>query len=203
MGLHAPVGGSAPHTVGARPRRPLPIRIRRQSRRLQRLLRTAFVAELARAQGRLVVFDRYTLDADIQWRQAAGLGARLRRWLVTHAARQPDIVVVLDVPADVMFARKGEHTPRVLEERRLGYLALAERSDRFAIVDGTRSPEEVARAVTGLAWRRYVELCGGGPNADDGLRARRQELRLGRGRAHANGPVPPVAEAPDGMRRQS
>jgi thymidylate kinase len=202
MGLHAPVGGAAPMSADSRSRRPLPIRLRRQVRRLLRLTRTALRSELARARGQLVVFDRYTYDADVQWQQARGPGVRLRRWLVRHCARQPDLVVVLDVPASVMFARKREHTHELLEERRLRYLALADTSDRFTVLDGTRPAEELYRIATSLLWNRYVELSASRTIARDGLRAQRREQRRVRERARATEATPAATEARGGARTQ-
>ncbi|HEV2590953.1 MAG TPA: hypothetical protein VGU02_03570, partial [Gaiellaceae bacterium] len=125
MGLHAPVGGAAPAPGPAPQRRPLPVRIRRQARRLWRLARTSLSAMLERAHGRLVVFDRYTYDAEVHWGGPGGPGLSARRWLVRHTAPRPDLVVLLDVPAEVMYARKGEHSPALLDQRRRRYLELA------------------------------------------------------------------------------
>jgi thymidylate kinase len=155
MGLHAPVGDVGGHVAPAR-RKPLAVRVRRQVRRLLRLARTAAHAELTRLRGRLVVFDRYTYDADVHWAAQPGTGARVRRWLVRHAAPRPDLTIVLDVPADVMFARKSEHSPVLLDARRRRYLELARRSRSFAVIDGTQPAEEVCREACRLAWAEYA-----------------------------------------------
>jgi thymidylate kinase len=164
MGLHAPVGDVTGHVPPAR-RRSFPHRVRRQARRLLRLARTAARAELMRWRGQLVVFDRYTYDADIHWATQTGAGARARRWLVRHAAPRPDLTVLLDVPADVMFARKGEHSPAVLDRRRRLYLELARQRPGFAVVDGTQTPSQVQREVCALAWAAFARV--------DGAQARR------------------------------
>jgi thymidylate kinase len=159
MGLHAPVGDATGHVPPAR-RRSFPRRVRRQTQRLLRIARTAAHAELARRRGQLVVFDRYTYDADVHWAAQLGVGARVRRWLVRHAAPRPDLTVLLDVPAEVMWARKGEHSPAVLDARRRLYLDLARRTPGFAVVDGTRTPSEVQREVSALAWSVYAGVGG-------------------------------------------
>jgi thymidylate kinase len=159
MGLHAPVGDATGHVAPAR-RRSFPRRVRRQTQRLLRIARTAARAELARRRGRLVVFDRYTYDADVHWAAQIGVGARVRRWLMRHAAPRPDLTVLLDVPAEVMWARKGEHSPAVLDARRRLYLDLARRTPGFVVVDGTQTPSEVQREVSALAWSAYARVGG-------------------------------------------
>jgi thymidylate kinase len=156
MGLHAPVGGAPPTAKAGQARRPLPLRIRRQARRLWRLTRTSLRAMLERTRGGLVVFDRYTYDADVHWVGPGGAGLSARRWLVRHTAPRPDLVVLLDVPADVMYARKGEHSPAILDQRRRRYLELAA-AGGFAVVDGTQSAEDVRAKVTGLVWSAYAD----------------------------------------------
>lgn len=153
MGLHAPVGDRTGHVAPLR-RKPLPVRMKRQARRLIRLALTAARAELALARGQLVVFDRYTYDADIHWAGKPGTG--LRRWLVRHAAPRPDLTIVLDVPGDVMFARKGEYSPDVLAVRRRRYLELARSAPGFAVVDATQPPQAVCRQACALAWSAFT-----------------------------------------------
>ena len=63
------------------------------------------------ARGRVVVFDRYTYDALLP---ITGSWRSLKRpyfWVLAHLAPRPDLVLVLDLPGEVAFARKGEFTP--------------------------------------------------------------------------------------------
>ena len=61
-------------------------------------------------RGRLVVFDRYTYDALLpitgSWRPLKWPYF----WVLAHLAPRPDLVLVLDLPGEVAFARKGEFT---------------------------------------------------------------------------------------------
>ena len=78
-------------------------------------------------RGRLVVFDRYTYDALLP---ITGSWRPLKRpyfWVLAHLAPRPDLVLVLDLPGEVAFARKGEFTPEGLEAVRQGFLALVPR----------------------------------------------------------------------------
>jgi len=153
MGLHAPVGDRQGHVAPLR-RKPLPVRVKRQTRRLLRLALTAARADLTLVRGQLVVFDRYTYDADVHWAGKPGTG--VRRWLVRHAAPQPDLTIVLDVPGEVMFARKGEHSPALLAARRRRYLELARGSDGFAVIDATQPAQDVCREACALAWSAFT-----------------------------------------------
>jgi thymidylate kinase len=67
----------------------------------------------------------------------------------------PDVVVVLDAPGEVMFARKGEHSVEILEERRQRYLDMAGRLPQSVVVDATQPPEQVARVVTQRLWHMF------------------------------------------------
>src|SRR5436189_161050 len=57
----------------------------------------------ARAQlerGQFVVFDRYTYDDLLPLNGSAGTLARVSSWILGHACPAPDLVVLLDAPAD-------------------------------------------------------------------------------------------------------
>ena len=114
--------------------------------RLMDLLRRVQVARWHAFRGRVVVFDRYVYDALLP---AAGASwrARTRSSLIARVARPADLALLLDVPAQVMFDRKGEHDPGYLERQRQGYLAMRGRLPNVVVLDGTRSAAEVARTA--------------------------------------------------------
>jgi thymidylate kinase len=120
----------------------------------------AAVAAAHVARGRVVVFDRYTYDAllpvtgQLQWLK------RPYFWLLAHAAPRPDLVLVLDLPGEVAFARKGEFTPAGLEAIRQGFLALAPRVGA-EVVDAAAAPEQVRADVVDRIWRRHRTRLGG------------------------------------------
>jgi thymidylate kinase len=106
-------------------------------------------------RGRLVVFDRYTYDALL----APGgerLRARVSYALIRRTCPAPDLVVVLDVPAVTMYARKGELGVARLEDFRRRYLAMRQRLPNMAVVDASQPAADVQRAVTARLWRRYA-----------------------------------------------
>ncbi len=115
------------------------------------------VARWQQARGRFVIFDRYCYDACIPAASGAGSALRrLRRWLLAHVCPAPDLVIVLDVPADTMYARKHEHDACFLERQRQHYLRLAQALPQAIVVDGSGTADAVRRCVTAAIWRLFA-----------------------------------------------
>ncbi len=113
-------------------------------------------ARYHQAAGRLVIFDRYTYDALLPAPRPLSLPRRIRRWLLAHMCPPPDLVVLLDAPAEVLYARKGEHGVEALDRQRQSYLALQQRIPRMVVVDATQGIEATRRCVSSLIWQTYV-----------------------------------------------
>jgi thymidylate kinase len=124
---------------------------------LTKRLFTQWWRYLNQAQGRLVIFDRYTYDALLPPRQNLSRFRRWRRRLLAHACPAPDLVLLLDAPGDVLFARKGEHNGTVLEEQRQSYLSMQEGLPQMVVIDAARNAEQVRREAISLIWRSYVK----------------------------------------------
>lgn len=116
------------------------------------------VGVLAGSLGRLVLFDRYTYDAATPPRGRFRGLKRIYFAVLLHCAPAPDLVVLLDAPGEVLFARKGELDPATLDAyrstvfehvRRLG--ARADRP-RVVTVDATQPPSKVSAEVTAAIW---------------------------------------------------
>jgi len=103
--------------------------------------------------GRLVVFDRYIYDSWLN-KPPATAWKRLRRKLFESLCPRPDLVILLDAPGQMLFERKGEHTPEWLEKQRRAYLALQDHVPQMRIVDATQQAEAVKREVTAMIWRQ-------------------------------------------------
>jgi thymidylate kinase len=114
------------------------------------------------ARGRLLLFDRYIYDGQLDASRKRSLKTRARRWLLSAAAPTPDLVVFLDAPGELLYARKGEHSPDILEQQRQHYLGLREHIPQMVVVDATRDAEQVRRTVTTLIWRSYAQHLRGG-----------------------------------------
>lgn len=108
-----------------------------------------------RLRGGLVVFDRYTYDALLPTGRPLSRLGRLRRGLLGHACPPPDLVIVLDAPAEVLFARKGEHDLELLDLHRRGLLELAGRLSHAVVVDASQDSDAVANAVTDAIRARH------------------------------------------------
>jgi hypothetical protein len=127
------------------------------ARRLVRLRGRSVAARYQQLRGRIAVFDRYPYDAMLPPSRAVGRAGRLRRWLLARACARPDLTILLDLPADVALARKGEHSIEALEAQRRRYHELAARLDHSAVVDAEMSESDVLRAASALIWRRYAD----------------------------------------------
>ncbi len=123
--------------------------------RLMRMWRGWLVARWHVARGRLVILDRHPYDARMT--REAGPRTGFGRWILGRSLPAPDLVVVLDAPAETLFARKPEHTIDRLAAQRVGYLDLARRLDGAQLVDVGAPAEDAARAVTALVWARLAD----------------------------------------------
>jgi thymidylate kinase len=109
-----------------------------------------------RRRGRLVLFDRYTYEALVPNRYRHGRRGRARRWVLGHSCPPPDLVVLLDAPSELLYARKGEHDVALLEQQRKAYRALVSRRPRAVVVDASREVEAVRPEIVAAIWREYV-----------------------------------------------
>lgn len=122
----------------------------RTAKKVYRLVRGGVLARFYRRMGKVVLMDRVAYDALL-----AGPGgplARISNALALAVIPAPDVLLVLDVPGAVMFERKGEHSPEVLESWRNDYLQLADRLPGSRVVDASQPVEEVQRVATGIIW---------------------------------------------------
>jgi thymidylate kinase len=91
------------------------------ARRLAEWTPPLLKAGVAAWRGHVVLTDRHPLDAVAVRPRRLPLTEKLERFLATRMIPTPDAVVVLDAPGQVLFDRKGEHTPERLERWRQGY----------------------------------------------------------------------------------
>lgn len=104
-------------------------------------------------RGRIVLFDRHYFS-DYYAYDIAGangrlpLSRRIHGLMLDRFYPKPDLVIYLDAPSQVLFARKGEGSVESLERRRREYLQMRDLVTRFAVVDANRPVEEVTRDVS-------------------------------------------------------
>jgi thymidylate kinase len=161
-------GGDVPEKVSAHS-------LKRRSGKRGPLWRTArFVNRMVEAlyrqwliwscelRGYVVIGDRHFLidtairESDSQEPKKASY-ARLEHWILSHAFPEPDLVIFLDAPAEVLYARKQERTPKYLERRRRVIMEQGRKMDNFVRVDATQPPDKVLAEVTQLV----LEFCSG------------------------------------------
>jgi thymidylate kinase len=107
-------------------------------------------------RGRLVVFDRYVLDYSVPTPNPLNKVQKGMRWIDGHSIPLPDLVLVLDAPGEIMFQRKGEYDPVMLEEWRERFLALQDQISELEILDTTRPSGEVCADAIDRIWKRYM-----------------------------------------------
>ncbi len=105
-----------------------------------------------RRRGYVVVFDRHFFS-DYYAHDIANddphqpLTGRIHGFFLKRLYPRPDLVIFLDAPPEVLFARKREGTLELLERRRQEYLRLRGQVKHFVTVDATRPQDEVTQAV--------------------------------------------------------
>ncbi len=130
------------------------------------------VGQHHKRNGRFVVYDRYFYDTYLSPR-AGSRRVRARRWLLERTTAPPDRVLLLDAPGDLLYARKREHSPEVLEAQRQKLLSLAERIPNFTVVDATRGADAARRRAIWIMWnditrRRLQSAKPAAPRPDSG-----------------------------------
>jgi thymidylate kinase len=111
-------------------------------------------------QGYHVLFDRhfvldfYFYDMQTGNRQQP-LHRRLHGYLLSRFYPRPDLVILLDAPAEVLFARKGEGTLASLERRRQEFHSLRQVLPAFEVVDASQPTEQVVAQAADII-RKYI-----------------------------------------------
>jgi thymidylate kinase len=98
-------------------------------------------------RGFVVVYDRDLLSDAWHVTRHSRLSDRVYHWILTHLYPRPDLVIFLDAPAEVLFARKGEGSIDYLEQRREVYRAQGLNASSFVRVDAAQPLEDVIAEV--------------------------------------------------------
>jgi thymidylate kinase len=100
--------------------------------------------------GLAVVSDRhFAFEAEVYAGEPKKGGPafdRVERWAM-RALGHPDLVLFLDAPPEVMYARKGETSVRRLTMRRASMIAIGARTPNFVTIDADRPYDEVLADV--------------------------------------------------------
>ena len=91
------------------------------------------------ARGNIVLYDRHFLfDFLFEEPGEQRFDQRWHRWFLSNLYPVPDLVIYLDAPAKVLFARKGEKSVEELERRRQSFLRQTATMPRFVQLDATQ-----------------------------------------------------------------
>lgn len=104
-------------------------------------------------RGYIVVFDRhfffdYYFHHISHPQTGLPLSQRLHGLVLNRFYPRPDLVICLDAPAEVLFARKGEASVDILERRRQEYLHLQNEIKDFIRIDATQPLEVVVQEAS-------------------------------------------------------
>jgi thymidylate kinase len=103
-------------------------------------------------RGHLVLFDRHYIADYHAHDMRAGvpgqtLARRVHGFVLRRFYPRPDLVVVLDAPPELLFARKSEGTLQDLERRHAEYRSLDTVFPNVVTIDASQSPEGVLADV--------------------------------------------------------
>jgi len=117
-----------------------------------RYWRTLVPGYLAAWAGHIVLCDRHPIESLAIQPRATRLGATLERILFGRLMPWPDAILVLDAPGTILHARKGEHSPEVLERLRRAYRTTF--GARGATLISTEEPlESTAARASAAVWQ--------------------------------------------------
>jgi thymidylate kinase len=108
--------------------------------------------------GYIALYDRHFLfdfSLDNVDLEEEGFDVRLHRWFLTHLYPRPNLVIYLDAPAEILFARKGEKDIENLERRRQAFAQLMRRNPNCVVVDGTQPLSKVYDDVAAHIFQFY------------------------------------------------
>ncbi len=112
------------------------------------------VARYHLLRGRFVIFDRFIYDSWIQERKKS-LWKRFRYFLFDAPSPDPDLVLLLDAPGEILFARKGEHSAEWIDRQRAGYMKLKPVLPQMTVIDASQDADTVKNEATYLIWNSY------------------------------------------------
>ncbi len=112
---------------------------------------------LRRAAGQVVLLDRHVYDlwlSPAEQSQYQSKARRAVRWCLSAVSPAPDLVIVLDAPAEMLWKRKTEWPVEALAAQRAAYRKLAEQLPQAVVIDASRDFATVSNDVADEIWQR-------------------------------------------------
>ena len=105
-----------------------------------------YLLQLAPAMMRsdMIIFDRYVYDLLVDSRRVRYGGPGWLLWLAARIVPRPDLVILLDAPAEVLWSRKREVTFEEVVRQRTGYLQVAGDLPQAMVINAAQTPSDVA-----------------------------------------------------------
>lgn len=120
-------------------------------------------------RGRLVLVDRRAYDTQLPGPPARIDRDRTEHRLAAALVPEPDILLVLDAPAEILFGADAGHPPETLERYRQDQLEGAKRLGKTRIIDAALPQPAIRRAAIQILWQHvagsFPELAAPGPPA--------------------------------------
>lgn len=110
--------------------------------------------EWAARKASVVVCDRHPLEAGRLGDEPKLIKA-LKRFTVRTLTPAPDLIILLHAPGEVLFERKGEHSPEYLDRITSTWTQLVTRRTGI-LIDVDRPPDEVCRDLQREVWVRLL-----------------------------------------------
>ena len=125
-------------------------------RRVLRAWRILIPGYLAAWRGQIVLCDRHPIETLAIRPRQTRTAAWLERLLFGRLTPRPDLVLVLNAPGETLYARKGEHSPEILESLRRRYVDVF--APLGAVVISTEQSIERSVAEASVAFRSANEV---------------------------------------------
>ena len=119
-------------------------------------------------RGYVVLYDRHFLfdyslagvESDVPTFEKC-----VHSWILRRLYPRPNLVIYLDAPAEVLYARKGEKTVQDLENRRQAFLLQGTQVRNFVRVDSTQPLDKVCSDVS-----KFIAAYSGRPDYETSWR---------------------------------
>ena len=118
--------------------------------------RQLWAIEFSARRGRVVICDRHPIEAGRLGSEPTSVKAT-KRLFIRFLTRSPDLVVLLDAPGTVLFARKGEHSPAELDRMTAHWRFVANKHSGV-IISADQDASEVCRLIQEQIWERLQEI---------------------------------------------
>ena len=122
------------------------------------------VAQFLQARGYLVLYDRYFLfdvAPNVGKESEQHTAERVFYWTLTHFYPEPDLVIFLDAPPEVLYGRKQEVPVEYLARKTATILEQGKKMKNFVCVDAAQPIEQVyadvAKHIMQLHTSRHVQ----------------------------------------------